>query len=92
MLIRLLAFALNAPANNDRGALEFAKDMLGQRRTALWAKDLTGQIAALDRGRPTGGRRLLQASFPSRRVKRLQLQLEHVPNGGTALATGSADP
>ena len=27
MLIRLLAFALNVPADGDHGALEFAKDM-----------------------------------------------------------------
>ena len=44
MLIRLLAFALNVPEDNDHGALEFAKDMWDVEEPALWHKDLTGQI------------------------------------------------
>lgn len=44
MLIRLLAFALNAPPNTDHGALEFAKDMWDADEPALWQKDLTGYL------------------------------------------------
>jgi uncharacterized protein YaeQ len=44
MMIRLLAFALNVPANRDRGDLEFGKDIWDPDEPALWQKDLTGQI------------------------------------------------
>ncbi len=44
MLIRLLAFALNVPADGDHGALEFAKDMWDIDEPSLWQKDFTGQI------------------------------------------------
>ena len=44
MLIRLLAFALNVPADGDHGALEFAKDMWDADEPGLWQKDLTGHI------------------------------------------------
>jgi len=44
MLIRLLAFALNVPATDDQGALEFAKDLWEAEEPGLWEKDLTGQI------------------------------------------------
>ena len=44
MLIRLLAFALNVPADKDDGVIEFAKDMWDADEPALWHKDLTGQI------------------------------------------------
>ena len=68
MLIRLLAFALNAPASNDHGALEFAKDMWDSEEPALWQKDLTGQMQHwIEVGQPEE-RRLLQASSRSRRV------------------------
>lgn len=44
MMVRLLAFALNVPANNDLGDLEFGKDMWAPEEPALWQKDLTGQL------------------------------------------------
>ena len=44
MVIRLLAFALNIPADPDAGALEFAKDMWDIDEPALWHKDLTGYV------------------------------------------------
>ena len=44
MMIRLLAFALNVPASNDHGALEFAKDLWDVDEPGLWRRDLTGQI------------------------------------------------
>lgn len=42
MMIRLLAFALNVPPNNDRGMLEFGKDMWEPDAPCLCQKDLTG--------------------------------------------------
>jgi uncharacterized protein YaeQ len=44
MMIRLLAFALNAPPNNDRGYLEFGKDLWDPDEPPLWRKDLTGLL------------------------------------------------
>lgn len=44
MLIRLLAFALNVPADGDHGPLEFAKDMWDADEPSLWQKDYTGDI------------------------------------------------
>ncbi|MFY8215507.1 MAG: YaeQ family protein [Chthoniobacterales bacterium] len=44
MLIRLLAFALNVPADGDHGPLEFAKDMWDPDEPSLWQKDYTGDI------------------------------------------------
>jgi uncharacterized protein YaeQ len=44
MIIRLLAFALNLPADTDHGPLEFAKDMWDIDEPALWQKDYTGGI------------------------------------------------
>jgi len=68
MLIRLLAFALNVPANDEHGSLEFAKDMWDSEEPALWQKDLTGQMLHwIEVGQPEE-RRLLQASSRSRRV------------------------
>ena len=44
MMIRILAFALNAPANNDQGLLEFGKDMWEPDEACLWQRDLTGLV------------------------------------------------
>ncbi len=68
MMIRLLAFALNAPVNNDHGALEFAKDLWDTDEPGLWQKDLTGQIEHwIDVGQPDD-KRLMRASSRSGRV------------------------
>ena len=68
MLIRLLAFALNAPENDDNGALEFGKDMWDADEPGLWQKDLTGQIAHwIEVGQPDE-KRLLRTSARSGRV------------------------
>ena len=62
MLIRLLAFALNVPANEDGGILDFAKDMWEAEEPALWRKDLTGRIAQwIEVGQPDE-KRILRAS------------------------------
>ena len=68
MLIRLLAFALNVPANDDHGALEFAKDMWESAEPALIQKDLTGQIQHwIEVGQPDD-KRIMQVSSRSGRV------------------------
>ena len=62
MLIRLLAFALNAPVNTDDGALDFGKDMWDADEPSLLQKDLTGQITHwIDVGQPDE-KRLLRTS------------------------------
>ena len=68
MLIRLLAFALNVPADNDRGALEFAKDMWAAEEPSLWQKDYTGGIVHwIEVGQPDE-KRLLRATARVERV------------------------
>lgn len=65
MLVRLLAFALNLPTNDDHGSLEFAKDMWNADEPALWQKDLTGQLRHwIEVGQPDD-KRLMQASSRS---------------------------
>ena len=62
MMIRLLAYALNAPANDDAGALEFAKGMWDPDEPELWRKDLTGRLLHwIEVGQPEE-RRLVKAS------------------------------
>ncbi len=68
MLIRLLAFALNVPADHDHGALEFAKDMWDADEPGLWQKDLTGHIVHwIEVGQPDE-KRLLRATSRVGRV------------------------
>jgi uncharacterized protein YaeQ len=62
MMVRLLAFALNVPADDHNGALEFAKDLWDVDEPSLWQKDLTGQIVQwIDIGQPDD-KRLMKAS------------------------------
>lgn len=68
MLIRLLAFALNVPADSDHGALEFAKDMWDPDEPSLWQKDYTGGIVHwIEVGQPDE-KRLLRATARVGRV------------------------
>ena len=61
MMLRLLAFVLQAPENNDRGTLEFGKEMWDPDEPCLWQKDLTGLIEHwIDLGQPDE-KRLRQA-------------------------------
>ena len=63
MLIRLFAFALNVPTDNDHGTLEFAKDMWEADAPGLWQKDLTGHIEHwIEVGQPDDKRLLRAAS------------------------------
>lgn len=68
MMMRLLAFALHAPATSDRGTLEFAKGLWDPDEPELWHKDLTGQIVHwLEVGQPDE-RRLMKACGRAERV------------------------
>ncbi len=68
MMIRVLAFVLNAPANNDLGLLEFGKDMWDPDEPCLIQKDLTGLTEHwIDIGQPDE-KRILRACGRSRRV------------------------
>ncbi len=68
MMIRLLAFALNATADEQRGKLEFAKDLWDVDEAALWHKDYTGALQHwIDVGQPED-KRLMRASGRAERV------------------------
>jgi uncharacterized protein YaeQ len=68
MMVRLLALALNLPADPAQGALEFAKDLWETDEPALWQRDLTGQIVHwIDVGQPDD-KRLMKASGRADRV------------------------
>ena len=44
MMVRLLAFALNVPADNHHGDLVFARGLADTDEPDLWQLDLTGQL------------------------------------------------
>ena len=68
MLMRLLAFALNAPADNERGELQIAKDMWDPDEPGLWQKDHTGQLVHwIEVGQPDE-KRLLRVSARCEKV------------------------
>ena len=47
MLMRVLAYALNVPADDERGKLELAKSLWDVDEPDLWQVDLTGQVCLL---------------------------------------------
>ncbi|MEO8297995.1 MAG: YaeQ family protein [Burkholderiales bacterium] len=68
MVLRVLAFALHVPANDDRGMLELAKSLWDADEPDLWQRDLTGQIVHwMELGQPDD-RRLHKASSRAERV------------------------
>ena len=68
MMVRLLALALNLPADTDHGALELAKDLWEADEPALWHKDLTGELKHwIEVGQPDD-KRLMRAAGRSDRV------------------------
>ncbi len=68
MMIRLLAFALNVPADDKRGHLEFAKDLWDVDEAALWHKDYTDAVLHwIDVGQPDD-KRLMRAAGRAERV------------------------
>ncbi|MEO5698086.1 MAG: YaeQ family protein [Burkholderiaceae bacterium] len=68
MMVRLLAMALNLPADANHGTLEFAKDLWETDEPALWHRDLTNQIVHwIDVGQPDD-KRLMKASGRAEQV------------------------
>ena len=68
MLIRLLALALNVPADTDHGPLDFAKDMWDPDEPSLWQRDYTGGIVHwIEVGQPDE-KRLLRVTARVERV------------------------
>ncbi len=68
MLMRLLAFALNVPADDRDGALEFGKGLSDTDEPDLWHRDLTGRIRHwIEVGQPDE-KRLLRAAGRADRV------------------------
>jgi len=68
MMMRVLAYALHLPADDDAGALEFGKGLSDTDEPDLWQRDLTGAITHwIDVGQPDE-RRLLRASGRAGRV------------------------
>jgi uncharacterized protein YaeQ len=68
MMVRVLAYALNVPPNDDTGALVLAKGLSDTDEPDLWRKDLTGTIEHwIELGQPDD-KRLLKAAPRSRQV------------------------
>jgi uncharacterized protein YaeQ len=68
MMMRVLAFALNVPADNHNGDLDFAKSLWDTDEPDLWQKDLTGQIVHwIDVGQPDD-KRMMKSSPKAERV------------------------
>lgn len=62
MLVRVLAFALNVPADDHEGTLEMGKGLSDVDEPELWHRDLTGRIRHwLEMGQPDD-KRLLRAA------------------------------
>ncbi len=68
MMIRILAFALNVPADDKHGKLELSKGLSDVDEPELWERDLTGEILHwIDLGQPDD-RRLQKAHGRAGRV------------------------
>jgi len=68
MMVRLLAWVLNTPENNDHGTLEFGKDMFEPEGPSLVQNDLTGlRMHEIEIGQPEE-KRLVRACGRSKQV------------------------
>ena len=73
MMVRLLAFALNVPADSEQGGLEFGKGLWDVDEPELWQRDLTGRIVHwIEIGQPDD-KRLLKACGRADRVTVLSM-------------------
>ena len=73
LMVRLLAYALNVPADADQGGLEFGKGLWDVDEPELWQRDLTGRIVHwIEIGQPDD-KRLLKACGRSDRVSVLSM-------------------
>ena len=86
MMIRLLALALNLPADPNHGTLELAKDLWETDEPALWHRDLTNQIVHwIEVGQPDD-KRLMKASGRAAQVTVLSFSAS-TPIWWSAIAT-----
>ncbi len=68
MMIRILAFALNVPADELNGKLEMSKGLSDVDEPEVWQRNLTGEIVQwIDLGQPDD-RRLMKAHGRAERV------------------------
>jgi uncharacterized protein YaeQ len=68
LMVRLLAFALQVPADDERGMLAFARGLSDGDEPDLWQRDLTGQLIHwIEVGQPDD-RRLAKACGRAERV------------------------
>jgi uncharacterized protein YaeQ len=68
LMVRLLAFALQVPASDHGGALQFARGLSDSDEPDLWQRDLTGQLLHwIEVGQPDD-RRLAKACGRAGRV------------------------
>jgi uncharacterized protein YaeQ len=68
LLVRLLAFALNVPHDNDHGALQFARGLSDGDEPDIWQHDLTGQLLHRIEVEQPDERRLAKACSRAGRV------------------------
>jgi uncharacterized protein YaeQ len=69
LMARVLAFALNVPADDHRGALLFARGLSDGDEPDLWQHDLTGRLLHwVEVGQPSDERRLAKACSRADRV------------------------
>lgn len=68
MLVRMLVYALNVPADDTRGRLELAKSLWDTDEPDLWQRDLTGEVVHwIELGQPDE-RRLSKAASRAEQV------------------------
>lgn len=68
LMVRVLAYALEAPADDARGALQFARGLSDADEPDLWQRDLTGAVVHwIELGQPDA-RRLARACGRAERV------------------------
>ena len=69
LMVRLLAFALNVPADDQNGTLQLARGMADVDEPDLWHKDLSDQVLSwVEVGQPDE-RRLVRACGRARQVR-----------------------
>ena len=91
--MRVLAYALNVPADREKGDLVLAKSLWDVDEPDLWQVDLTGQVIHwIEVGQPDD-RRLSQGQQPRREGHGLQLHRQHAHLvGGAWWASSTARP
>ena len=69
LMVRLLAFALHVPADDERGTLQFARGLSDSDEPDIAQRDLTGTLVHwIEVGQPADERRLARAAGRAERV------------------------